>query len=228
MFKERFPQIFTREANGQTPLSPEDVINYESGLEQMYAFYGVPDDPGQSIQQRAAELMSNDVSLNEVTQRLTAQRAFARNVLEDPDQDLAAVNSILGDYGGTLYDIANLALDPNKTLAELQQRFEAAEIANEAAQADYRLEASEAIELQRAGLTGQQATSGFGALTQQVQVVDGLNAEDDPVSRAQELAALTGDPAANAAIERARRTRTAAFENSASFGRDEDGFGGLR
>jgi hypothetical protein len=165
--------------------------------------------------------------LNEVTERLTAQRSFARQVLEDPNQDQEAVAALLGQ-GVTLYDIAEMALDPNKTLDQVQRRLEAAAVANEAGKANYRLTADEATDLARQGLTGEQARQGFTSLATQSQVVNALGAEADPVSRQQELAALTGDQTAIAAIETSRRNRVAANAESGGFATTKEGFGGLR
>ena len=236
-FKERFPQIHMREeenerrrANGEsllTPISAADVINYESNIGEMFSLYGVPDRMGTSIQQIVVELMSDDVSIKETEQRLLAQRVFADEVLNDPALDAQVMEEFFGK-GVTPYDIAEYALNPDATLNEIEQRLEAANVSNEAAQAGYRIEVEEAMALQQAGLTADQAQAGFGSLVQGSQVVDGIGNEEDPVSRAQELAALAGDVAAQAAIERAAQTRTAAFEVGGGFARDDDGFGGLR
>jgi hypothetical protein len=227
VYRQRFSVIFDREAKGMAPVSAAEVMSYEKYLGQLTSQYGYPINPGDSIQSLAGRLLGSDVSLNEVTERLTAQRSFARQVLEDPNQDQEAVAALLGQ-GFTLYDVAEMALDPSKTLDQVQRRLEAAAVANEAGKAKYRLTADEATDLARQGLTGDQAREGFTSLAVQSQVVNALGAEADPVSRQQELAALTGDQTAIAAIETSRRNRVAANAESGGFATTKEGFGGLR
>lgn len=226
--RDRFATVFDREENGLSAVSFADVINYENEVARALTFYGVPDRPGLDPQSITRELMgSRDTSVLELTTRLEAQRVFAREVLEDPDQDTQAIEALLGQ-GVTLFDIAEYALDPVRTLEELSRRLEAASVASEAAQRDYRLTNEEALELARQGVTNAQAEEGFGALRLDTQVIDALNNEVDPVSREQELAAVAGDVEAQAAIEAARRRRLAAFAEGGSFARDDEGFSGLR
>lgn len=223
-YQERFKVIFEREKQGLPPVSAAEVVDYERQLGQVMSFYGVPSDPGENLQETAAELLLGDVSMSEVQQRLTAQAAFGRAVLDDPNQDQEVVRAILGN-GGTLFDVANFALDPNKTLEQIERRLAAAEIANEASQAQYRINAPEALELARQGVTGEQAQQQFGVLNQNRQVIDRMIGDrSDPISREQELAAVAGDVNAQAAIERARQSRIAQFSVGGGFATDDDGF----
>jgi hypothetical protein len=228
-FRSRFSVIFDREEQGLPPVSAAEVVDYEKRLERMFSFYGVPRDPGENLQETAAELMLNDVSYQEAEQRLTAQAAFGRAVLDDPNQDQAVVQAILGN-GGTVYDVANFVMDPAKTLDQIERRLVAAEIGNEASQAQYgQLSPEEAMELSRQGLTGAQAEQGFGVLNQNRQVIDRLVGDNaDPITREQELAAVSGDLNAQAAIERSRQSRVAAFQVGGNFATGEEGFEGLR
>lgn len=227
-YRERFKVMFDREEAGLPPISPAEIVSYERQLGQVFSYFGVPDQPGENLQSMAGDLLMGDVSLPEVQERLAAQQAFGRRVLEDPELDQGVVSELLG-RGVTPIDIANFALDPTNTLEQVERRLAAAEIANEASRAEYRVEAPEALELARQGLTGDQARQGFGQLTQQRQVVDRLVGDTvDPVSREQELAALTGDQAAIAAIERSAERRIAAATVGGQFATDDDGFAGLR
>ncbi len=227
-YRQRFKVIFDREAAGLPAVSPAEVVNYEKQLQQVMSYYGVPQVPGENLQDTAAELLGGDVSMTEVQSRLTGMAAFGRAVLDDPNQDQEVVQAILGN-GGTLYDVANFALDPERTLDQIERRLAAAEIANEASGANYRLNAPEALDLARQGVTGQQARQGFGVLNQNRQVVDRIVGDQgDPVSRQQELAALAGDVEAQAAIERSSQRRVAAFQVGGQYATDEEGFAGLR
>ena len=230
-YQQRFRAIFEREKQGLPPISAAEVVDYERDLGQIFQFYGYPQNPGENLQDVAAELMINDVSDVEVQERLTAQMSFARQVLDDPENDGRA-QQLLG-LGATLFDVANYALDPTNTLDQVQRRLTAAAIANEANQAryggDFGLRADEALELSRAGLTAQQAQEQFGLMAGKTQVVDRIVGDSsDPITREQELAAISGDVEAQAAIERQGQKRVAAFQVGGNFATDEEGFGGLR
>ena len=225
-FRERFAVIFDREQSGRSAISPAEVIAYEANLEAMISYMGYPDD-GRSVQELTRDLMANDVSLNEVSERMTAMRTFARQVLDDPNQDTEAVQRLL-DQGATLYDVANFALDPTKTLDQVMRRLEAAAIANEAGQTGFDTTADEAMNLAREGINAQQAQQGFQALQAQQQIVQGINNEGQQVTREEQLAYVGGQVQGQQAIERARSRRLAEFDEGGSFARDEDGFGGLR
>ena len=224
-FRERFAVIFDREQSGKSAVSPAEVIAYEANLEAMISYMGYPDD-GRSVQELTRDLMANDVSLNEVSERMTAMRTFARQVLDDPNQDTEAVQRLL-DQGATLYDVANFALDPTKTLDQVMRRLEAAAIANEAGQTGFDTTADEAMNLAREGVDAQQAQQGFQALQAQQQIVQGINNEGQQVTREEQLAYVSGQVQGQQAIERARSRRLAEFDEGGSFAREEDGFGGL-
>ena len=227
-YRQRFSVIFEREEAGLPPVSPAEVVEFERQLGQVFSMFGVPERPGENLQTTAAQLLGGDVSMAEVQERLAAQQAFGRRVLEDPNMDQEVVSELL-QRGVTPIDVANFAIDPTFTLEDVERRLAAAEIANEASRAQYRVQAPEALDLARQGLTGEQARQGFGVLTQQRQVVDRLAGEsEDPVTREQELAALTGDVQAQAAIERSAQRRVAAATVGGSFVTDDEGFGGLR
>lgn len=226
-FRQRFGAIFDAEAKGYAPISPSEVIAYEKQLAALASYNGLPMATGDSVQSMARRLLGNNVSLNEANERMTAQRAFARQVLEDPNQDREAVEALMGQ-GMTLYDVANFALDPTKTLDEVQRRFEATTIANEAAKTGYRLQNNEAEELARLGVNQQAARQGFGQLAVSDQIVNPLGDEQDPVSREMELAAVAGDVQAISQIERSRQNRLAANVEGGGFATDREGFGGLR
>lgn len=227
-FRQRFGAIFDAEAKGYAPISPSEVIAYEKQLAALASYNGLPMATGDSVQSMARRLLGNNVSLNEANERMTAQRAFARQVLEDPNQDREAVEALMGQ-GMTLYDVANFALDPTKTLDEVQRRFEATTIANEAAKTGYRLQNNEAEELARLGVNQQAARQGFGQLAVSDQIINPIGDEiNDPVSREMELAAVAGDVQAISQIERSRQNRLAANAEGGGFATDREGFGGLR
>lgn len=226
-YQERFKVIFDREKAGLPPVSAAEVVDYEAQLSQVFNYYGYPQNPGENLQETAANLLGGDVSMSEVQERLTAQMSYARRVLDDPaNQGMAS--QLLG-LGATLFDVADFALDPNKTLEQVERRLAAAEVANESFSTGFDTTADEALELARQGVTADQARQGFGVLQQQSQVVDRMIGDrDDPVSREQELAALSGDVEAQAAIERSAQKRVAAATVGGSFATGDEGFEGIR
>ena len=227
-YRERFSVIFEREAAGLPPVSPSEVVAYESQLSQLFSYWDVPITAGGSVQSMAGELLTGDVSLNEVQQRLAARATFSRRVLEDPDMDRAVVEEILG-RGATAHDIAEFALNGDVALEDLERRLQAADVANEASGANNSVTASEAMDLARQGLTGEAARQGFGILNQSRQIVNRIVGDTaDPIAREIELAALVGDVNAQAQIDAQRRNRVAVFDVGGGFAQDADGFSGLR
>lgn len=226
--QQRFAAVFDAEQAGRPPVSFADVLAHEEGLSKLASYYGLPVEPGENLQDMARQQLNGEVSLSEAQDRMAAQQAFGRAVLDDPDMDPDVIGELLG-RGVTPMDVANFVLDPSKTLEQVERRLAAAAVANEASQANYRLTSDEALELSRRGVTGEQAQQGFGVLRQNSQVVDRLIGDSsDPVTREQELAALSGDVQAQAAIELSAQKRVAAFSAGGSFVTDDEGFGGLR
>lgn len=223
-YRSRFSAIFDREARGLAPISAGMIIEQERQLSTLFSMYGYELNPGQSIRDVANATMANDVSVNEMSSRLTSYRDFADRVAADPE-NAEVVAEMLG-AGYSQMDLARVVLEP-ESLPEIESRLRTASIALEANRSGFGLNADEAGNLAARGLTGDQAEAGFGELARNRQVVNGLPGEEGGLSRQQQLAAVAGDAAALEAVEVQRRRRRAAFEGGGSFARDDEGFAGL-
>ncbi len=224
-FKARFKVIFDRRARGLAPMSVNDVINYEHQARQLMqsaglppGFYDSPDD--------FYTFMANDVSINELNSRVE----IAKVSIYSADATMRAEMKRL--YG--LSDGQEIAyvLDPGRALPLIQNQFQAALTSATAVRSGFgQLSLSEAESLARAGVTQDQAQSGFGQLVKSQQlfgVLPGMETAENDITRQQQLnAAFTGDARAQQIIQRRAEARAAAFGGGGGFVAGREGFGGL-
>lgn len=119
-FKERFKAIGIREANGLTPVSPQQIVDYEAAARDLMrasglpsGFYDQPDD--------FAELIGKGVSLPSLQDRV--EQTWNR-VVDAP----AEVRQAFGDFYGAVGDqaLAAFIFDPDKGEAQLSRMARAA------------------------------------------------------------------------------------------------------
>lgn len=201
-FKDRFPAYDDLAQRG-IAISPDLYIDYERRVFGYLQQYGVPSgmyDTRESI----AQLLRNDVSSEEVGQRLglAAAAAFA-----SPQE----VRDALRDrYGVTSGDLVGFYLDPDKALPLIQQQFTAAQVAGAATQQGIDTTTEQAERLAAQGVTFDEARSGFG----QVRALGDLEQQvmgDASVTREALVGAAFGDASASQAVDEALRGRRARY-----------------
>jgi hypothetical protein len=225
-YQTRFKAVFERERAGKTPITPAMVIEHERQLEALFSFYDWRLNPGESIQEIAAQQLGNDVSAREVESRLIAYRDLYDRIASDPMN--ADVVARVMQVGGSPMDVARALAEPGST-QQIEARLRAASIALEARRGGgMELRADEAMDLQARGVTADQARAGFGELARNREVTGALPGEEGAMTRERQIAAVAGDATAVQEIERRRDARKAAFGGGGGFATDKEGFGGLR
>lgn len=224
-FQQRFPGIAQRQANGLPPISPADYVNYEDSLAQLYRSAGLPqgfyDSPTD-----VANLIGNDVSINEMTARVQQGYVAALTAPQAVRDQLHTLYNV--SQGG----LAAFFLDPNTAAPLLQQEFQSAVVAGTAQQAGYQqLDVATAKQLAALGLSQGQYTQGFQQLGLQHQLFNNLPGEalpQGPITESQQLGAtFEGNAASQLAINAAQRQRQAQFQGGEQFAETATGVGGL-
>ena len=224
-FKARFKVIFDRRAKGLSPMSVNDVINYEHQARQLFqsaglppGFYDSPDD--------FYSFMDNDISLNELSSRVDLAKTSIYS--SDPTQR-AEMKRLYGLSDGQ--ELAYI-LDPNRALPLIQNQFISAQNAAAASRSGYgELTLAEAEHLTQLGIDPNKASQGFGSLVQSQQLftpLPGQDASETPISRDTQLnAAFAGDAKAQDLIARRAEARAAQGKTGGTFIQDREGFAGL-
>lgn len=218
-YRQRFRGLEVRQQRGLPPMSVDEYLAYERQAAQIMRAHGLPagfyDSPDDY-----ADLIGKDVSVNELEQRLaTATEALYQSPQEVRDQ----LRNLYGVTEGAL--VAHF-LDPDRAAPEIQRQFRSAQVAAEAARQQFgQLTAEEAQALADQGVDGEAAARAFGALGQSREITGALAGEapTGAMSRADQLAAVGGDAAAQAEIERRRRQRQAAFGGGGGFTTSQEG-----
>lgn len=156
--KTRFAGMIARQKAGYNAIDESEYLGMEDSYRATMRQYGFPtglyDDPTDF-----ATYIGNDVSADEFTERVANGYQWAQDA--DP-YEKAQLQAL---YGMTDGDFAAAALDPERALPFLWNRKQATEIAAQASRAGWgQLTAQEAENLNRMGVTEQQAGEGFGRL----------------------------------------------------------------
>lgn len=224
-FKRRFKVIFDRRAKGLAPISVNEVIDYERKGRQLLqaaglpkGFYDSPDD--------FYNFLLNDISLSELNDRVNIAKEYTYNI------DATTRAEIQRLYGLTDGDFTAHALDPQRAVPILQNKFTAARDAAAAVRSGYgQLNVSEAERLASLGVDPNQAGQGFAALVQSKQLFNplpGMETAEDAITREEQLsAAFSGDAVARQKLARRGEERAATREAGGGFVAGREGFAGL-
>jgi hypothetical protein len=219
-YKKRFAANASRIQKGLRALSEAEYIGLEDQYQDVMRRYGLPDTyytRGEMGRQEGFEkFIGGDVSPVELEDRIqTAQR----RVLNAPPQVTDALKQFYGAELGS-GDILAYVLDPDKAIENIKRKVTAAEIGAGAMQAGLATGVSRAEELQRFGVTGEQARQGYqtigGFLPRASQLGDiyskqGLGAYTQTTAE-QEVFGTTG------AVDAERKRRQLAQLEQAQFG----------
>jgi len=163
-YKKRFAANAARINKGLRALSEAEYIGLEDQYQDVMRRYGLPasyysrGDMGR--QEGFEKFIGGDVSPVELEDRVqTAQR----RVLNAAPQVRDALTQFYGAEIGN-GDILAYVLDPEKAIENIKRKVTAAEIGAGAMQAGLATGVSRAEELQRFGVTGEQARTGYQAI----------------------------------------------------------------
>jgi hypothetical protein len=162
-YKKRFAANAQRVAKGLRALSEAEYIGTEDQYQDVMRRYGLPEsyyakgDLG--VQAGFEKFLGGDVSAVELEDRI--QTAQNRVVNSNPEVAKALKEFYPGISNG---DILAYVLDPTNAIEEIKRKVSAAEIGGAAIQSGLQTGMARAEELRNAGITKQQAQSGFGTI----------------------------------------------------------------
>jgi hypothetical protein len=163
-YKKRFAANDARINKGLRALSEGEYIALEDQYQNVMRNYGLPasyytkGDMG--VQQGFEKFIAGDVSAAELEDRIqTAQN----RVINAAPEVSRALREFYPDISNS--DILAYALDPEQALTNIKRKVTAAEIGGAALQAGLATGLSRAEELQRYGVTGEQARQGYQAIS---------------------------------------------------------------
>ena len=224
-FKRRFKVIFDRRSKGLPAISPAEVLEYERRARQLFqeaglppGFYDSPDD--------FYNFLLNDVSISELNGRVEVARTMLYSVSQEDRLEMKRL------YGLSEGQEIAYVLDSARALPLLQNQFAAARASGAALRSGYgQLNLTEAERLAVAGVSGEEAAQGFGALVQSRELftaLPGLEASEDTITREEQLSGtFTGNALAAERIRRRAEMRVAAFRGGGGFVSSREGFTGL-
>lgn len=212
-FKARFPAIFTRQAANLPPISVQDYLNFEQTVYSMAHTAGMP-----LSQTEINDLLTNDVSAQEVDQRLQI-------AVEAVNSDQETRQFLQDKYGPSMGQLMKFWMNPKAELPALQHQFRTGQIGGAATRTGYGdISLAQAQRLESTGMTGEQAASGFSQLTQLQPLFQPFNDAEDTITTDDQIALLTGDQGVQQLVEQRQRNRTADFEGGGSFAQSKEGF----
>jgi hypothetical protein len=221
-YKKRFSANAQRIAKGLRSLSEAEYIQLEDQYQDVMRRYGLPDTyytrGEMGIQEGFNKFLEGDVSPVELEDRIsTAQK----RVLNANPEVAAALKEFYPDI--TNADILAYTLDPKNAIENIKRKVTAAEIGGAATQAGLKTGMTRAEELAAAGITKQQAQTGFQTVAE-VAPRGSVLAEiynQGPYGQTQaeqEVFGLAGSVEAAKQRKKLTQLETAAFSGSAGAG----------
>lgn len=212
-YRTRFPAIFELRAKG-IPYSPDEYISYEKTAQALAAMWGMP-----LSKKETDKLQSGQVSNVELERRFDLAAAAVYSTPQETRDELARMHGV--SYGEQM----KYWMNPKEELGNLQQKFRTAELSGAAIRSGFgQLNFQEALKLSDAGLTREQALTGFGQLVEDQALFTPLDASESAISREQQIAFLQGDKDVEVLIENTRQRRLAQNEAGGTFTTTREGF----
>ncbi len=213
-FQQRFAGIFSREAAGLPPMSVDEYLQYETIASSLGSTFGM-----NLTKAEIDQLISNDVSVQELEERFN----IAATAVYESDAETRGELERL--FNINQEQLMRFWMDPKAELGRLQQQYRMGEIAGAALRTGFgQITGTQAGRLQEAGLTQEQALSGFGQLASMSELFSPLDAGENNISQDQQIDVLTGDANAAQTIERRQARRKAEFEGTGGFASGQSGF----
>lgn len=233
-WQQRFSGNQARIAAGLTPLDPATYIANEQSYKQVMTMAGIPDSSPLMQTSYLGNLIGADVSPAEVKARVDTATSAIQN--EDPE----VINQLKSQYGLSDSTIVSHLLDPSVSAPVVQQEYQAATIAAEAARAGVAItvgngagnapgagltnQNSLQMQLAAQGVTQAQAAQGFQTIAEQQPALQSIASRygagvAGPANVGQALQAstfnTTGAAAATQQLNLLKTAETSAFSGSA-------------
>jgi len=221
-YKKRFAANQQRIAKGLRALSEAEYLGTEDQYQDVMRRYGMPESyytKGElGVQSGFEKFLAGDVSAVELEDRI--QTAQNRVVNSNPEVAKALKEFYPGISNG---DILAYVLDPTNAIEQIKRKVTAAEIGGAAIQSGLQTGMTRAEELAAAGITKQQAQTGFQTIAE-VAPRGGMLAEiykQSPYTQTtaeQEVFGLAGSVDAAKQRKKLTQLETASFSGSAGTG----------
>jgi hypothetical protein len=162
-YKKRFAANAQRIQKGLRALSESEYITLEDQYQNVMRNYGLPKEyyarGEMGVQQGFEKFISGDVSAAELEDRIQTAQNRVLNAAPEVANTLRQFYPDIKDG-----DILAYALDPDQAITNIKRKVQAAEIGAGAAMAGLSTGLARAEELQRYGVTGEQARQGYQAI----------------------------------------------------------------
>lgn len=220
-YKARFPYMDELSQKGRA-ITEQQAIDQERTFAQVFRVAGLNPD-------QYKDLINKDIGGEVSPSEMQARLQMYTQTVYQSDPEVRAQLKFL--YGIGDNDILAYALDPNKLLPVLQNKFAAAQEASAGVLTGWgQLSSQEAEHLAMLGISPDQARQGFSALGMESELFNPLPGELDrtTISRAQQLnAQFEGNIDAQKAIQRKQSERIAQFQGGGSFATTNKGVVGV-
>ena len=230
-FKDRFPAMAMRTANGYNPITVTDYLNFEDTMNSLASSYGLP--KGAITKDAINQLISGNVSVDEMKSRFNTAYAAVQNADANTKTML---NQYYGINDGSL---VSYWLDPKHTSNLLQQQIASSAIGGAALGSGFgATNRNVAEEMQKQGITTAEARAGFEKIApmQSMEQAQVGQAGQATVTRQQLIGSQFGsmdktlglDPAqVQAQLQRTQEARAAGLEGGGQYAADAKGVVGL-
>lgn len=222
-FKARFPAIDARRQAGLSPVSPAEILDYETRGRELLRRAGLTSEQFTNSTYLQG-LMVKDVSLAEVNDRV-------QNGLVKIQQAPAEVRNAFGSYFGTSGDVAlaQFFLDPELAVPELERMATTAFVGGVGQRFNVHLAQQIAREVADTGASDQAVWQGFRQIDQIKSLFQETLAETTDLTAEQEgVQAVFGtQPGATDTLQRRAQQRTAAFSGGGGAAATDRGVVGL-
>jgi hypothetical protein len=223
-YEKRFAANAQRIKKGLRALSEAEYINLEDQYQDVMRRYGLPESyytrGDMGVQQGFEKFLAGDVSPLELEDRIQTGQ---RRVLNAPKEVKDALTQFYGAELGN-GDILAYVLDPERAIENIKRKVTAAEIGAGAMQSGLKTGLTRAEELEKFGVTGERARTGYAAIAEflpsatklgDIYAKQGLGAYDQATAE-QEVFGITG--AAGAATKRRKLSELEQAQFSGSSG----------
>jgi hypothetical protein len=215
-YKTRFAGNIERQRRGLTPLSEPNYLALENTLRNTLRDAGMP--PGfYDSTDDVDQFIALDVSPEELVARI--EQGYDAINRADPE----VITAMRDLYGVGDSELAAYFLDPERAETILLRQARSAQIAGQAQrEARMQIGVGLAEQLEREGVTEQQARAGFGAISQLGEVfqttAEEAGAGEQAFTQEEQVSAVFGtSAAAQQRLRQRQRRRQAAFESGGRF-----------
>ncbi|QBI19342.1 hypothetical protein ER308_07150 [Egibacter rhizosphaerae] len=219
-YQQRFPSISERREQGLTPVSEQEVIQYEEDVRRIMRQSGMPEgfyDSPQQIQ----ELLVDDLSPREVEQRV--QEGFVR-VDQQPEEVLDAFGELFG--ANNRQALASFILDPDRSLPQLERAVDMAGVRGAGSIGGFQVSEDRAERIAGMGFGFEEAQPRFQEAGQLRPLADDLPWERGEFTEGQLVdAAFEVDVDATERMRRRQELRQSPFEGAGGALLGQEGLG---